>query len=162
MALILSGDTGPSFVQTAAMPTGSVLQTVNGTYTGQTNTSSTSFVDTGLTATITPTSTTSKILVLVSQIGLQKNGADIRVRIQLVRNGTAISQIESEALYTGTTAGSEMATSTSYLDSPASNAALTYKTQICIGSGTGTVYWCTVGGGSATGVATITLMEIHG
>ena len=62
MALILSGDTG---VPASGMPTGSVIQTVSAVTT-QTNfsTSSTSDVAvTSSTATITPSSATSKILI---------------------------------------------------------------------------------------------------
>jgi len=46
---------------------GHVVQVVNETYTTQVTTTGTSFIDTGLTASITPTSTSSKILILVSQ-----------------------------------------------------------------------------------------------
>ena len=46
---------------------GKVLQVVNATYSTDTSTTSTSYVDTGLTATITPLFSTSKVLVLISQ-----------------------------------------------------------------------------------------------
>ena len=49
------------------MPTGSVIQTVSVTYSTQVYTTSTSFVDTGLTASITPRFSSSKILISVSQ-----------------------------------------------------------------------------------------------
>ena len=52
----------------AAMPSGSVLQVVQGTISS-TSTASTSFTTTGLTATITPKSTNNKILVSVKAIG---------------------------------------------------------------------------------------------
>ncbi len=42
---------------------GTVLQVVNATYSTQLSTTSTSYVDTGLSASITPTSATSKILI---------------------------------------------------------------------------------------------------
>ena len=45
---------------------GTILQVVQGTTTTETSTSSTSFVDTTLTASITPTSASSKILAVVS------------------------------------------------------------------------------------------------
>ena len=63
MALILSGDTGPSFVQSAAMPTGSVIQ-VQYSVGGSSGTStSTTYVDDGLNVSITPKFSTSKIFV---------------------------------------------------------------------------------------------------
>ena len=46
--------------------TGGVLQVVEGTRTDGTNTASSSYVDAGLSATITPTSSSSKVLVVVA------------------------------------------------------------------------------------------------
>jgi hypothetical protein len=48
-------------------PAGAVIQVVNAISTTQVSTTSTSYVDTGLTASITPTSASSKILVIVNQ-----------------------------------------------------------------------------------------------
>jgi hypothetical protein len=80
MALILSGDTG---VPASGMPTGSVIQTVNGTYSSQVNTSSTTYVDTGLTATITPLFATSKILIMVDHADVYSPTGGVGVKIQL-------------------------------------------------------------------------------
>jgi len=64
MALILSGDTG---VPASGMPTGSVIQVQSTTKTNTFSTTSTSFTDvTGLSVSITPISTSSKILVIYS------------------------------------------------------------------------------------------------
>jgi hypothetical protein len=60
----------------AALPTGSVLQVVNATYATQVSNSTSTYADTGLTATITPKFATSKILVLVNQNGIQRNAGD--------------------------------------------------------------------------------------
>ena len=62
----LSGMTTASLpaLGSAQMPTGSVLQVVSDTYSTETTTTPTSFTNTGLSATITPTSTSSKILVM--------------------------------------------------------------------------------------------------
>lgn len=155
MALILSGDTG---VPASGMPAGSVIQTVNATYSTQTSTTSSSFVDTGLTATITPQFANSKILIIASQNGLQKSSADIRVQLQLVRNGSNIVYFESEIMFTGGAASQNASSSLNYLDSPATTSAVTYKTQIRIGAGSGTIYWNTIA--SVVCTSTITLMEI--
>jgi hypothetical protein len=61
-------------VLASAMHTGAVLQVVNATYSTDTTNGTTTYADTGLTATITPTSATSKILVLVSGMFWQTNG----------------------------------------------------------------------------------------
>jgi len=88
MPLILSGDTG---VPASGMPTGSVIQTLSVTKTDTFSSSSTSFIDiTGFSVSITPISTSSKILivgVLTASTGLQNT---ITGYAQLVRNSTAI------------------------------------------------------------------------
>ena len=48
------------------MPAGHIVQTVQSTYATQTSSTSSSFVATGLTASITPSSTANKILILYS------------------------------------------------------------------------------------------------
>jgi hypothetical protein len=50
---------------TAGFPAGSVLQVVQGTHATQVTTTSTSYVTTNLTASITPSSASSKILIMV-------------------------------------------------------------------------------------------------
>ena len=140
----------------SSLPTGSVLQVVNASYSTQSNTTSTSFIDTGLTASITPISATSKILVFVSQSGIYKAAANNYIKLQLLRGATVIVNFENEILNTGTATVNSGATSTTYLDSPATISATTYKTQIAMGgAGVGPVYWCT-----SNCSATITLMEI--
>ena len=52
---------------TVTMPTGSVLQVVQAEYSSETSSTSGTYADTGLTATITPTTSSSKILVSVNQ-----------------------------------------------------------------------------------------------
>jgi hypothetical protein len=153
MALILSGATGPSFVQAAAQPAGSVLQVVTGSYAVGVNTTSTSYVDTGLTATITPTSATSKILVIVSQSGLATGTSASGVNSCLVRNSTQLIEFASYYMYS--TTGSPVGASATYLDSPSTTSATTYKTQYKRGTGSGNVY-----ANDNNTTSTITLMEI--
>lgn len=69
-----SGATAPEWKNAAGG--GKVLQVVNSTLATTATTNSTSYVDTGLSATITPSSTASKILILVSATcGGDANGA---------------------------------------------------------------------------------------
>ena len=114
---------------------GKVLQVVsfeiNTTKTSTTN----SYVDTDLTATITPTLNTSKVLVLITQgwqLYIASAGAEMQGDIKLLRGSTLLG---SEAAQVIRAAGyvSELSSRTNwaytYLDSPATTSATTYKTQ---------------------------------
>ena len=109
-----------------------VLQVVSANYGTQTNNSTTTYADTGLTATITPSATTSKILVLVHQAGVAKGGANAAsgCDLLLLRGATGLSTFAYAAGYTNSTADNYIGSQTSmYLDSPATTSATTYKTQ---------------------------------
>jgi len=136
-------------------PAGSVLQVVNATFATQTSTTSTSFVDTGLSASITPSSSSNKILAIVNMTGLSKSSSDY-MGLQLVRGSTVIAGFELQALFTSSAVTITTATGTSYLDSPSTTSSTTYKVQAKSFNG-GIVYWS-----SSNAVTTITLMEIKG
>ena len=111
---------------------GTVLQTVYGETTTQTTNNTSTLADTTLTATITPKSTTSKILVTINHNCCQKSNANSENRgtIHLLRNGTDIKNLSGNLfLYQGSAVRLTGCFSTTYLDNPASTSALTYKTQ---------------------------------
>jgi hypothetical protein len=104
------------------------------------STSSTSLVDvTGLSVSITPTSSSNKILVIANITG---GGSNLQFS-QLVRDSTAIYKGDNASNRVGTTTGvlgdggerSQSATSF-FLDSPATTSAVTYKVQIRTQTGT--------------------------
>ncbi len=165
-------------VPDANAPSGSVLQVVSVTKEDTFSTTSTNtFVDiTGLSATITPLSTSSKILV-ITHIGAMSNnaGAARTGSFRLVRNSTAIG--------IGTPAGSRQGASFrdfidadanharngsfAHLDSPSSTSAVTYKTQA--NNQGDTLFINRTGSDDNNGLAwgvrcasSITLMEIAG
>jgi hypothetical protein len=110
---------------------GKVLQVVSATTTTEVSNSTTSYTDTTLTATITPTLATSKILVLVSQNGLWKssgNAGNAHI-IKLVRGATDLIVFADLLSYTDSAVGNSTSGSVSYLDSPSTTSATTYKTQ---------------------------------
>ena len=151
-----------SGMTSASMPTGSVLQVVNYRSTAyNTATTSTSYVDTGMSATITPSSTSSKILVIANLNGLNKHGADYSVSTKLLRGSIDIGTIESMNTYTANSETGMSGASISYLDSPNTNSAVTYKIQFASVSG-GNVYINLRWNSSYTTHSTITLMEIAG
>lgn len=138
-----------------------VLQVVTASAgTGATNNTNT-FSDTGLTATITPQSNTSKILIIGSHNGLQKTAANAGngVITGLLRGATILTYPSTGAGYTGTALLNTVSDSFFYLDSPASTSALTYKTQFAnIINNAGVLVQASNGAGFATSY--ITLMEI--
>lgn len=115
----------------ANMPTGSVLQVVNATYSSESDYNSTTYANTGLTATITPKSASSKILILVDHVGCAKFDSNNYVKLKLLRNSTDILFFELTGGFTNNTSLISVgACSTNYLDSPATTSAVTYKTQV--------------------------------
>ena len=115
----------------ATTPTqGSVLQIVTGnTATGVVNNTST-YVDSGLSATITPKSTSSRILVQVFQYYGKSNGnAENRVQVKLMRGSTDLINSGGLINYTGTAIYSINALCMAHVDAPSTTSATTYKTQ---------------------------------
>ena len=110
---------------------GKVLQVVYASTATTAISSSATWADTNLTATITPSSATSKILVLVNQNGCLKfTSANALLGIRLLRGSTTILTIGELFLFTNTTMELYGTTvSASYLDEPATTSATTYKTQ---------------------------------
>jgi hypothetical protein len=148
-ALVLTNATG---LPRAALPTGSVLQVVNSTTTNGgsfVSTTSTSFVTTGFSITITPTSSSSKIYLIASTVG---EATATNAQQTFYRgatnlggsNGTSQSNVENRWVPYCLT----------YLDSPATTSATTYTIYYRI-SGSGTNYF---GGDGNT--LSFTAMEI--
>lgn len=135
MALTLNGSGSVAGLAAGVNGVGKVLQVVMGTYSTQTTTTSTSYSDTGLTATITPSSTTSKVLVFVQQAGCVKfSGSSIysSMSLKLLKSGSDLLLIASEIAYNNTTNANYIGTQgCAYLDSPGTTSAVTYKTQFC-------------------------------
>ena len=130
-----------------------ILQVVSGSTSTVASSTSTTYVDSGITATITPQSTSSQILVAVAE-HLYCSTANTEANVRLVRGSTAIQSFTSILL---NTAGSITGTFTTLaLDSPATTSATTYKTQFARQAGTGIVY----GAGTNGWTSTIILMEV--
>ena len=141
------------------MPTGSVLQVVQGSTTTQTTSSSTTYTAaSGVTATITPKFSTSKILVLVSST-VSSGGGGQYIYTAIAKNGTVT--FEGSASYAvGSGTNIWCPCIMSYLDSPATTSATTYAMYFRQANGglSGNVQ---VGWGNTIN-STVTLMEIAG
>jgi hypothetical protein len=137
----------------SSLPTGSVLQVVNATYSTAQNITSTSFVNSLLTATITPTSATSKVLILFSlPLANPASGATYASIFRGTVSGTNLAGSAGfSAIYA--TAVIQSIGSGSYLDSPATTSSQTYTIGVRVSTGTGS--YC-----ASNDAGSITLMEI--
>ena len=140
--------------------TGKVLQVVYVSSGNETISSSATYADiTNLSVAITPSATSSKVLVLVTLNGLLKNASNTSMKSNLVRGSTQLRQMSSTTMATDSTqyigVGSQ---SLEYLDSPNTTSATTYKCQIASVGGSTAVRVNTSDNGGAT--SSITLIEI--
>ena len=141
------GTTGQVLTVAAGVPSwatpaggGKVLQVVQATYSTATTVTSLTMTDTGLSASITPSSASSKVLVLVSQpIWMDRITSLAGMNLRLMRASTRIYG-SADTGQGGADSGYSQASGSSriqfrwnytitYLDSPATTSATTYKTQ---------------------------------
>jgi hypothetical protein len=123
---------------------GKILQVVQATTTTSTTIASTTLTDTGITATITPTSATSKVLVMIASSSAQYRGSDSSYAgAKLLRGATNISDwFTGQWSGIAVTGGNTEVTlkhnqSIVYLDSPATTSATTYKLQSSVSTTAG-------------------------
>jgi hypothetical protein len=142
---------------------GKVLQVVYGSTTTYTTNTSGTYTDTTLSASITPTLSTSKVLVLVAQQGCGKISAvgAGAMHLKLLRGSTDILLISDIISYTDSAVkNGGLQVSTAYLDSPATTSSTTYKTQFRADSGSTTVVVQNYYTLQSNNNSTIILMEI--
>lgn len=131
-------------IQTNAM--GGIIQVVRVVHTGQASTSSTTYVSTGLQASITPRSASNKIMVsfehsihhstAASQYAL--HGIRIKRGTQVIYTPPTNNNGPYEfGLYDGPHYGRSRV---EYLDSPSTTGSITYSTEIAVHNNQGTVY----------------------
>lgn len=124
---------------------GKVLQVVEGTTSTTTSIASGTYTDTGITATITPSATTSRVMVIVSApISLIRDSSTNFAGMRLVRNSTNLTTNDYAVGFTNTGSTSFEVNHTlsfNFVDSPSSTSALTYKIQgnVLFTANTGTV-----------------------
>ena len=147
-------------VAAARMPAGSVIQVVQASTTTSTSTTSTSYADvTGLSATITPSNSANKILVLIDYVWAIQADNVTAGGVQILRGLTVLTTTTQAAL-SSVNANVRIAGrgAYNYLDLPITTSATTYKMQFARTSSAGTSYSFDISGSS--GASTITLMEI--
>lgn len=134
-----------------------ILQVVTGTTSTAVDSSSATLADTGLTATITPQSSSSKILVYVTHPQCFKSSGNTFncLKMSLLRGATEVQTISTVLGFNGVLQEAYFGLSSAYLDSPATTSATTYKTQFA--SRFGAALLRVQADGSAS---TIVLMEV--
>jgi hypothetical protein len=145
--------TAAQSIAKASLPTGSVLQVVQATTTTPTSTTSTSFVTTSLAASITPTSSSSKILVFANGT-VNGNSTGVQPVFTIYRGATNLGESTRGfgQIYNAGAALNAMGPM-QYLDSPATTSSTTYTVYMKVNTGTGV--W-----GHDSGTQVMTLMEI--
>jgi hypothetical protein len=161
MTTTITGADGVSKVQTGAiehgdLPSGSVLQVIHFRNNTELTIATTTYTDSGLTITMTPKSTSSKILVswnLQAMGGASGSG----IGVKLLRDTTALytSATQYEFYIAGFT-GIRGRFGWTYLDSPATTSAITYKIQVGSYNNTSNTI------NQASNTSDMTLMEIAG
>ena len=103
---------------------GKVLQVVQGSTSTQADSTSGTYADTGLSLAITPSATSSKVLVMVSQ-SISSAGGRAGAAVNIVRGSTQVAEFNQIS-----NAENQMGNHfLVYLDSPSTTSATTYKTQ---------------------------------
>jgi len=159
------GTTGQNLVVASGIPSwatpaggGKVLQVVQATTSTQALNSTTTFADTGLSATITPTLATSKVLILISHQGAghDASNASDSVNFRILRGATDLGTFNAQFGYQNASEWFLAHWGTNYLDSPATTSATTYKTQFSSNVAASSSYV----NKSNVGISTIILLEI--
>jgi hypothetical protein len=118
-----------------------VVQIVHASHATRVTSTSSTFADTGLAATITPTSASNDILVLIAQNGISKISAttNVRVALKVLRDATEILNAQTTNWLQTNVPDTDRTHPIFLRDSPATTSAITYKTQFADVNNTGTV-----------------------
>jgi hypothetical protein len=139
---------------------GKVLQVVQSAYSTAVTTTSGTYVNSGFTVSITPSSSTSKVLIMTSFNFYTAGRTDVGGAVQITRASGATVVYPQNALYThyvdGVSNSVLTQNSMQFLDSPATTSAITYELQYRQTSGAGT----TAGLGFANQTTTLIALEI--
>ena len=137
MSIILDGTNGITFPTQAGtasttQPSASkVYQALSAVATTGFQTNSTSFVNIGLSATITPSSSTSKILIIAWIPECYVDASAKGMSLGIARNGSIITTTGSTTVgYTVSGGANYFTASLQYLDSPSTTSSTTYSIQV--------------------------------
>lgn len=146
--------------------TGSILQVIQTFKNDEFTTTSNSYVDIpGFNTSITPSSSNSKIFILITIGGVINSGSATQ-SFRMFRSGTWIAQPSfiggnGAGSFTSWTASYAPTASFSFLDSPATTSAIIYNLQMRVDGGTG-YFNRHATSTSYNSTSSITLMEVSG
>lgn len=139
------------------------MQVIQDEVVGEVTTTSSSFVDTGLDVTITPATTGSRV-VLIATLGNCRKGngnSNNSLYFEIVRNSTRVYFSTDTALFTNQDGYLYVPLSFSYVDSPSTTSAVTYKVRFrSYVSGQSVAINHNGSGGSNTIQSTLIAMEV--
>tara|TARA_A100000171_G_C2125943_1_gene143522 strand:+ start:580 stop:1065 length:486 start_codon:yes stop_codon:yes gene_type:complete len=149
-----SSGTAYNFIKQVVQPSKLVQSSAN---TDTRPTGNAAFTDTGLTASITPSSSSSKVLIFCNGLFYMRRNEEVRFRF--MRDSTAIMTMcgyaeTSDGFFT-------MSAPSGYMDSPSTTSAVTYKLQFYAQSDYSAMRF-NYGGSAGLGEASITLLEVAG
>ena len=169
--IITSADLASGAITAGSLPTGSILQVVSATKTDTVSTTSTTYGDiSGLSVSITPSSTDSQILLMATLT--MSESAVVRTFLKFAggNSGTGYEGDSGTGIQCGTGFGPRindswmfMAVPMLYLDSPATTDSTTYSVQWRVDTGTTKLNGShTSDSSSPLAASTITAMEVAG
>tara|TARA_R110001592_G_scaffold246997_1_gene508982 strand:+ start:460 stop:1044 length:585 start_codon:yes stop_codon:yes gene_type:complete len=150
--------TGSTTLASAAEAAGGkVAQVKNVLISTETVVTNNTYTDTGLTLSITPSSSSNKILVFADCCGVGKQTNSTKARLRLLRDSTVIVDDFSKEAGSDNTTGPNKIGSvcTNFLDSPSSSSSVTYKVQLSSADNNALAQM-----GASGAKSTMTLMEI--
>ena len=144
-----------SSATTTGFPAGSVLQVVSASFSTGTSTSSTAFVATHLTASITPTAATSKILVLVfGRVDTEASNRDMRLTVFRGATNIGSGSVPMVSNINGISSRLQIPVAFHLYDSPSATSSTAYTLNIQSPAASAVSF------GDGSTVQIITLMEI--
>lgn len=139
--VLMADSTASTGLKWGAAPAGKVLQVVAATNSTAitTTTAYPSYANSGFTLSITPSASTSKIMLIATLPFMMQNKTDLGGASRIVRGGGSVIVYPQTALYNQYVDGIGNSAATThahaFLDSPATTSAITYEIQFCQSSG---------------------------
>ena len=135
MTVVINGN-GTIPPKSAVQPAGSVLQVVTASYTTQVSSSGSSYTNTGIDVAITPTSSSSKVLVIATvPWSLYRDATEVGAALKIIRETTDVSVHEYGIhIEAGLTSQNRIMAKGDYtmqvLDTPNTTSEIHYQAQI--------------------------------